>query len=1115
MASGFEFTQPFTPLSSRGALGRLEKPSQGDVAISSGEDSLVARKRLPPYIELQVCSNFSFLRGASHPEELIEQAAKLGYSSIALTDRHSLAGIVRAHVAAKQAGISLLVGSSVPLYHTIPQIKSIPKDSDETSEAQPNILQEFLLPLHLLLYPSSKSAYGRLCRLLSQGKLCAPKGHCFLTLEDIFQYQQGLLAIAVVHNLKDPQLIHYLEKLRSIFDCGRFSIAISFTYGPDNQQRVMHLRQLSRITNVPLVATNDVHYHIPERRMLQDVLTCIRLGRTIKEAGLLLFQNAERFLKSPQEMARLFAEFPQAVKRSSEIAETVQHFSLDQLDYQYPNEICPNDKTPIQHLSELTWRCARERYPQGIPDKVVSQIKHELALIAELKYEKYFLTVYDIVLFAKSQNILCQGRGAAANSAVCYVLGITAADPDRINLLFERFISKERNEPPDIDIDFEHERREEVLQYVYTKYGRHRAALTAALITYRTRSAVRDAGKVFGLPLETIERIIKLLTRTEESTINTLDLEKRGLNPEDTDVLRTIDLARQLLGFPRHLSQHVGGFIISERPLNEIVPIENAAMPERTVIEWDKDDIESMGMLKIDLLGLGMLTAIRKAFALVNKRSPMQPPLMLYNIPAEDPQVYQMVCRADTIGVFQIESRAQMSMLPRLKPRCYYDLVIEVAIIRPGPIQGGMVHPFLQRRSGKETVSYPSPQVEKILAPTLGVPIFQEQVMELAVVAAGFTPGEADQLRRAMASWKKKANLISGFREHLLKGMRSNGYSREFAEQIFQQINGFGEYGFPQSHAASFALLVYISAWLKRYHPAAFAAALINSQPMGFYQVAQIVEDVKKHGVQVHGVDVNSSDIDCTLEESAQGNHSYKQALRLGMRLVKGLREDEAKRIVSAVGRNGKYSSLLKLFRESGASTITLKKLARADAFLSLGLNRQEALWEISKFRDEALPMFDRCALAESPAKLPSTTAEWQVTKDYEMLGLSLKGHPLSFLRTKLAARGVVTAGELKENLLLANGSIAAVSGMVLVRQRPATASGIVFMTLEDETGMANLIIKPQVFKKYRDVICDSTIILAQGRIQRVDDITHLLAEEFVDLTHSFERLTMNSRDFH
>jgi error-prone DNA polymerase len=763
--------------------------------------------------------------------------------------------------------------------------------------------------------------------------------------------------------------------------------------------------------------------------------------------------------------------------------------------------------TPSEHLRSLTWKGAAERYPDGVPARVHQAIEDELKLIDELSYAPYFLTVQDLVVFARSKGILCQGRGAAANSAVCYCLGVTSVDPDRINLLFERFVSRERNEPPDIDIDFEHDRREEVIQYIYKKYGRDRAALTAEVISYRGRSAVRDVGKALGLSQDCVDSLAKTLDWWDEGAIQTQRLRELGLNPDDRTLKLVLRLTGQLLGFPRHLSQHVGGFVITNTPLSELVPIENAAMEDRTVIEWDKDDIDAMGMLKVDCLGLGMLTCIRKAFEMVKAHSGRD--LTLASVPAEDSAVYDMACRADTVGVFQIESRAQMSMLPRHKPRCFYDLVIEVAIVRPGPIQGNMVHPYLRRRSGEEPYSYPNEAVRQVLGRTLGVPLFQEQAMQLAIVAAGFTPGQADQLRRAMAAWKRKGDLIYRFGEQLIAGMLANGYEREFAERCFEQIKGFSEYGFPESHAASFALLVYVSLWLKCYYPTAFAAALINSQPMGFYAPAQIVRDAKEHGVQALPIDVNHSHWDCTLEAGGVD-------LRLGTRLISGLSQIHADAIAVERARGGPYGTVEEVKRRAGVPAAALRRLARADAFCSCGVDRQGALWAIQPIRDEQLPIFNGAASIDEPCKvLPFVDEPKRVRDDYAATGLSLKAHPVSFLRPHLDKLEATRAGDLRDESRFRQGASVSVAGIVLVRQRPGTASGIVFITLEDETGVANLIVRPKVFERYRRAARHSRIILCSGTIERQGMVVHVQVCKLQSADTLGEVIQAKSRDFH
>lgn len=1368
---------------------------------SRGGETTAPHPTQGAYAELCVTSNFTFLTGASHPEELIEQAAALGYHAIAVTDTNTMAGIVRAHVAAKRHGVRLIVGCRLRLL-------------------DPGV--------DVCVYPTDRAAYARLCTLLTVGKRRAPKGECHLTLEDLTARASGLLGVVMPRESLGTPLERegagdfalVVERLQAVFEADALSLAAIRRFGPHDELHRAAVRDLAAATGVPLVASNDVLYHIASRRPLQDVVTCIRHGCTIHEAGFRLVANAERHLKPGEEMERLFAEMPGAIERSLEIARRTAGFALDQIKYQYPLETCPPEMTPTQYLRKLAYEGAAERYggeargsqgvggqgvrcqgaevpregqPQRvlasdsssrdtsaprhldtlppIPSSVSNALEHELALIAELGYETYFLTCHDIVRFARSRGILCQGRGGAANSAVCYCLGITEVDPARFKLLFERFISRARKEPPDIDIDFEHERREEVIQYIYAKYGRERAALTAEVISYRGRSAVRDVGKAMGLSEDCIDALAKNLDRWHEPP-SAERVREIGLDPREPTIRRVIELAHELAGFPRHLSQHVGGFVITQAPLSELVPIENAAMEDRTVIEWDKDDIDAMGMLKVDVLGLGMLTCVGKCVRLmraterqsdgatkgradaarhgnagvcqqqreqnnghradipgldrmaaeygasegdlsrdagdasdgavrahdpdakggdlgpvqyrrgarqaepsgfleVSSHQPRltdgaryatgvgddhepdadqrrnagaasrdrphpassdpQPgaeatrdlngshpsslrhsvaPSLLSHIPdalrADDPAVYDMICKADTVGVFQIESRAQMSMLPRLKPRSFYDLVIEVAIVRPGPIQGGMVHPYLRRREGKEPVTYPSPEVEGVLGRTLGVPLFQEQAMQLAIVAAGFTPDEADGLRKSMAAWKRRGSGIYQYGQKLMDGMIAKGYPREFAERCFEQIKGFSEYGFPESHAASFALIVYYSAWLKRYHPAAFAAALINSQPMGFYQPAQIVRDAQEHGVEVRGVDANRSGWDCSLEaesdtvtqwQSGKVNtcgamsdldpditapaplcHSatatlVTPALRLGTRLVKGLAREDADRVAVAVRERGPFRDVESLWRASGVSVRGLRCLAQADAFGSMGLTRQQALWQIKPLRDERLPLFeieaceeglsrkqgsspwsaqrarseeslrqdgdgadtDPCLassafgdlrdlrgeyLSSSPdaaalAALPPIAPCAQVLDDYEHVGLSLKAHPMSFLRTMLRARGASACEELRSEKRSPQGRQVWVAGLVLVRQRPSTASGVVFITLEDETGIANLVIWATTFETYRRVARLSSILLVRGVVERQGDVVHVHADHIESLDQSVPELVQRSRDFH
>jgi error-prone DNA polymerase len=1061
------------------------------------------------YAELRCKTNFSFLRGASHPDELVARAAALGLSALAITDQNSLAGVVRAHIAAKEAGLKLLIGAEVT-----------------PADAPP-----------VLLYAPDLRAYGQLAQLLTRGKRRAPKGECHLTFADVAEHAPGLLAAVVPPPATDPEPDGCkAEKVSGPFSQKRILtpfpyrdvfgdrcyLAAAMHRGPNDDAELARLTHVARKARLPLVATNDVHYHDPARRPLQEVLTAIRHGVTVAELGPLRFPNGERHLKAPAAMRELFAGYPRALAHGLELAGRCR-FSLDELRYEYPEELCPAGLSTLRYLEELTWAGARQRYAGSIPDKVTELLRHELCLIEELHYESYFLTVWDLVRFARSRDILCQGRGSAANSAVCYCLGVTAVDPDRTELLFERFISRERNEPPDIDVDFEHERREEVLQYIYEKYGRDRAGIVAEVITYRPRSAVRDVGKALGLSLDGVDRLAKALDQYDGGPDLASRVHEAGLDPQSPGVARLMHLATELLGFPRHLSQHVGGFVITRGLLADLVPIENAAMPGRTVIEWDKNDLDALGLLKVDCLSLGMLTAIRKCLDLMARHEGVS--LTLATIPAEDPTVYETICRADTVGVFQIESRAQMTMLPRLLPKCFYDLVVEVAIVRPGPIQGGMVHPYLRRHSGLEPVTYPSPEVEHVLAKTLGVPLFQEQVMRLAVVAAGFTPGEADALRRAMGAWNRPG-VIDQFRTKLRDGMRARGYAAEYADSLYEQIRGFGEYGFPESHAASFALLAYASAWLKCYHPAAFTAALLNSQPMGFYAPAQLVRDAEDHGVVVRPVDVNHSDWDATLEEKVSGSFSgldgselmiapekdpdtfSSLALRLGFRLIKGLAQAAARGIVEA-RQAGPYRSVADLSRRAQVSRALLARLAAADALGSLGLSRREALWQVLASGDE-LPLFAGLEDEPPPPPLPSMILGEEVASDYESIGLSLKAHPLGLLRTALDALGVVRASALAG---MADRTSVRVAGLVVVRQRPPTAKGVVFMTMEDETGIINVVVRPRVWERFRHTRT-AVALLATGRIERSGGVIHVSPTGLEDLSRFLHGMDSHSRDF-
>ncbi|WP_299393932.1 error-prone DNA polymerase [Pelagibius sp.] len=1049
------------------------------------------------YVPLEVTSNYSFLRSGSHPEELVLGAAALGLPALAITDRNSLAGVVRAHAAAREVGLQLLVGARL-----------IPEALEETGSAEKGPEKE----PEVLCFPRDRAAYGRLCRLLTLGKRRAEKGGCRFSFEEMIEHGDG--QVFVVLPSEDGEVEAVATRLRALVAAfpGDVFLGARALYGGSDARRLQALAALARATGVPLAACNDVCLHAPERKPLLDVVTCIREHCTIDEAGTRLQANAERYLKTPAEMAHLFRHTPEALANTLEIARRCR-FSLDELRHDYPEELTREGRTPQQELEHLTWigaqrRYPPDRYPDGVPPEVEKAVRHELGLIAQLDYAPYFLTVEDVVRFARSQDILCQGRGSAANSAVCFCLGITEVDPARMDLLFERFVSAERREPPDIDVDFEHERREEVMQYIYAKYGRARTALTATVICYRSRGAMREVGKVMGLSADTIAALAGAIWGWSQEGVEDKAVRELGLDPTDRRLGQALALVHELIGFPRHLSQHVGGFVMTQTPLSEVVPIENAAMEDRTVIEWDKDDLDVLGILKVDILALGMLTCLRKGFAMIKRH--YGPDFTLASVPAEDPEVYGMLSRADTIGVFQVESRAQMSMLPRLKPAKFYDLVIEVAIVRPGPIQGDMVHPYLRRRQGLEPVDYPSEELRRVLEKTLGVPLFQEQAMQIAIVAAGFEPAEADRLRRAMATFRR-VGTIHTFRRKFIDGMAARGYDPAFAERCFKQIEGFGTYGFPESHAASFALLVYVSAWMKHYYPAVFAAALLNSQPMGFYAPAQIVRDAREHGVEIRAPDVNASDWDCTLEPASDGD-GY--ALRLGLRQVKGLGEEEAQAIME--NRGAGYAEPLALWRRASLRPLTLEALARADAYRSMGLARREALWAVKRLpgerkRAEQLPLFafeedgkaateDRPEeLGEEPAvTLPEMALSEHVVDDYRALRLSLKAHPLAFLRARLAAEGMVETMQLSD---LPVDRQVKIAGLVLVRQRPGSAKGVIFATLEDETGTANAIVWPDVFERYRSIVLKAGMLGVRGRLQREGLVIHVVAEELIDLT--------------
>ena len=1021
------------------------------------------------YAELQCASHFSFLRGASSCEELFAQAASLGIAALAITDRGSLAGIVRAHEAAKATGVRLIVGCRLDL-------------TDGAS---------------ILVYPADRPAYARLCRLLSLGKQRGGKAKCILGWEDVALHAEGLIAV-LVPDEPNASCAAQLRRLAAIFD-DRAHLALTLCRRPRDQLRLHELAAMAARASVRTVVTNDVLFHVPARRLLQDVVTCIRHGCTIDAVGFRRERHADRHLKSPAEMHRLFARYPEALARTLEIAERCR-FSLTELAYQYPAEVRVPGQTPQQALARLTWEGAAWRYPEGVPDKVIRILEHELRLIETLGYAPYFLTVNAIVRFARSQDILCQGRGSAANSAVCYVLGITSIDPECHDLLFERFVSQERREPPDIDVDFEHERREIVMQWVFETYGRDRAALCATVIRYRAKGALRDVGKALGLTEDLIKLLSSQVWGWSTEGVEPRHAAELNLNLEDRRLRLTMELARELMGAPRHLSQHPGGFVLTNDRLDELVPIEPAAMKDRQVIEWDKDDIDALKFMKVDVLALGMLSCMKRGFDLLAGHKGIA--LDLATIPAEDPRTYAMIRKADTLGVFQIESRAQMAMLPRIKPRTFYDLVIEVAIVRPGPIQGDMVHPYLRRREGKEAVVYPKPELEKVLGKTLGVPLFQEQAMRVAIECAGFTASEADQLRRSMATFKFTGG-VSHFKDKLVQGMIANGYEAAFAERMFKQLEGFGSYGFPESHAASFALIAYASSWLKCHHPDVFCAALLNAQPMGFYAPAQIVRDAQEHGVEVRPICVNASRWDCTLEPSGEDRF----AVRLGMRLVKGLANADAARMVAARAEQP-FASIDDLWRRAEVPVSSLVRLAEADAFRSaLHLARREALWAIKALRDAPLPLFAAAAAREATTvpeiQEPATmlrpmTAGGEVVEDYGHVGLTLRDHPVAFLRGDLHRRHIVTCTEA---IRARDGCWLTTAGLVLVRQMPGSAKGVLFITIEDETGSANLIVWPNVFEQQRRVILGASLLAVQGRIQREGEVVHLIAHRLHDFS--------------
>ena len=1172
----------------------------------------------PSYAELHCLTNFTFLRGASHPEELAERAARLGYSALAVTDECSLAGVVRAHVAAKEHGLKLIVGTemgfatgndrsgrarearrSAPSPHR--QRGPSPLAGEGRVRAAVEGRGEGDATLRLVLLATDREGYGNLSALITRARRRSKKGEYALGLEDLEDGLPGCLALLLPGAAPDPERA---RRLKARFD-GRCWIAAELLLGSDDDRRLAALETLSRDSGIPLVAAGDVHMHARARRALQDTLTAVRLKRPIAQCGRNLFPNGERHLRSRERLARIYP--PELLIETLNVAERCR-FSLDELRYEYPEEIVPAGETPASWLRKLAeegfqWRFGAELQttpapaapplnhpgPSGHPsstrrgmseerkplpslerrggaagagvvqpsgwgghftigqkvdlDKARTLVEHELALIAELRYEPYFLTVYDAVQFARGRGILCQGRGSAANSAVCYCLGITEVDPARMEMLFERFLSRERNEPPDIDVDFEHERREEVIQYIYVKYGRERAAIAATVISYRPKSAVRDVGKALGLDLAQVDRLAKNLAFGDARRVRPERLRECGFDPDSPVIRRLTALVDIVVGFPRHLSQHVGGFVISRGPVSRLVPVENAAMPARTIIQWDKDDLDALGLLKVDVLALGMLTAIRRALNLI--ADCRRRPFTISDVPPEDPGVYEMVSRADTIGVFQIESRAQQAMLPRMRPQRFYDLVVEVAIVRPGPIQGGMVHPYLRRRQGLEPVSYPSDAVRGVLERTLGVPIFQEQVMQLAVVAAGFTPGEADKLRRAMAAWRRRGGL-EPFEKRLKDGMRERGYSEAFAQQIYQQILGFGEYGFPESHSASFALLVYVSCWLKRYEPAAFTCALLNSQPMGFYAPAQLVQDAQRHGVEARPVDVLVSEWDCTLETRGcspspgrqrglagegrvravgegrgEGRTKPQSAIRLGLRMVKGFSKDAAERLIEA-RRNlsplplrerggGEGSEFEFLALAAQLDRHDMNALAAAGALATITGHRREAAWTVTGIHPRP-PVLGEAPIVEAMPRLNAPTEGDDLVADYASLGLTLGRHPIALLRPQLARLHMVTAAELRQ---MPHGKLTRAAGLVIGRQRPDTASGVIFVTLEDETGMVNVVVWRTVSENQRRALLGSHLMAVHGVIERQGEVVHLVAGKLEDHSALLGQLMTRSRDFH
>ena len=1078
------------------------------------------------YAELAAATHFSFLRGASPPRDMVLAALALGQAGIGIADRNSVAGVVRAHAALRELRAAGRVPAEKRRSGSGPG-EFVWEESPSSPALDPAALaargNNFKLAVgarlvfadgtpDIIAYPAHRAGWGRLCRLLTEGNRRAAKGDCLLRLPDLLADSSGLLLILLPDAVPDavpdarPPDATLLARLAEAAPGAVWLGATQHRRG-DDRRRLALLRQAAMAAQVKLLAVNDALYADPDQRDLQDVLSCIREGVTIETAGRLLEANAERHLKPPDEMARLFRDAPEAIAETGHLLDRIG-FSLDQLRYEYPDEPVPAGWQAQDWLADLTWRSAATRYPHGVPEKVRRSLGEELALIAQLQYAPYFLTIHDIVRFADERGILCQGRGSAANSAVCFVLGITSVDPAEHDLLFARFISTERREPPDIDVDFEHERREEVIQYIYAKYGRHRAGIAATVISYRPRSAIRDVGKALGLTEDITARLAGMQWGSWGDDIADDHVRQAGLDPTNPEIRRAVDFAVRLLGSPRHLSQHVGGFVLTRGRLDEIVPIGNAAMADRTFIEWDKDDIDTLGLMKVDVLALGMLSCIRGAFALLREHDGIA--LGLADVPREDAAVYDMLCRGDSIGVFQVESRAQINMLPRLRPREFYDLVIQVAIVRPGPIQGDMVHPYLRRRAGQEAVIFPSPapefghadELRDVLGRTKGVPLFQEQAMKIAIVAAGFTPDQANGLRRAMATFRH-VGTIGTFERLMIEGMVARGYERDFAQRCFEQIKGFGSYGFPESHAASFARLVYVSSWIKCHHPAIFACALLNAQPMGFYAPAQIVRDAREHGVELRAVDVNHSDWDNTLERDAQG----RLALRLGFRQADGVGAEAAARLVAARGAG--FADPETLARRAVLHGRVMRALADADAFRSLGLDRRAALWAVRRLPDDApLPLFaaaDARELGEEPAMvLPPMPLAAQVAADYQTLRLSLKGHPMGMLRERFRAEGVLDA---LQTAARGDGARARMAGVVLVRQRPGAGNAI-FITLEDETGIVNVVLWASRLERFRQAVMAARLMEVVGVVQKSPEgVVHLMAERIWDRSEMLDDL--------